>query len=92
MEEKNKGGMGTIQTSQTKFLYRIAKILETIQENTPLNRFVLCRILNITPKQYESIHPYLVEAYGDKIEYNVNSRKWVWIEKNSKKSAKRESQ
>ena len=84
--------MNTNQTTQTKFLFRINKILDTIEENTPINRFVVCRILNITPKQYELLHPYLVEAYADKIEFNSNDKKWYWIEKQKKKSGKREAQ
>ena len=68
-----------IQTHETKFLYRINKILEIIKQNSPINRFVVCRMLKITPKQYELLHPYLAEAYSDKIEYNRNSREWYWL-------------
>ena len=74
-----------IQTSETKFLYRVNNILQTIEKNSPINRFALCRMLNITPKQYELLHPYLVEAYPDKLEFSTTTKQWTWKAKPIKK-------
>lgn len=73
--------MTKIQDSNAKFLFRVNKYLEIVKEHKTINRFVVCRLLMITPKQYELLHPYLVEAYADKIEYNPNRKEWTWIEK-----------
>lgn len=73
--------MKQVQSSESKFIHKINMILNKIKEEKSINRFVLCRLLNITPKQYELLHPYLVEAYQDKIEFNPNGKMWSWVEK-----------
>lgn len=66
-------------SSEAKFTHRVNMVLDKIQQNSPINRYVLCRMLQITPKQYESMHPYLVEAYQDKIEFSNVGKTWTWI-------------
>ena len=73
--------MSKIQSSNQKFLFLVNKYLQKVKEEGTINKFVVCRLLMITPRQYESMHSYLKDGYADKMEYNDGKREWTWIEK-----------
>ena len=68
-------------SSEQKFVSKINMILAKIQSEGTINRFVLCRMTNTTPRQYSSIHPYLAEAYPDKISFDEKTKNWTWVAK-----------
>ena len=73
--------MVSVMSSEQKFISKVNLILRTIEKERTINRFVLCRQTNMTPRQYSSLHGYLQEGYADKITFDDKTKIWSWIGK-----------
>lgn len=69
------------ESSASKFFKQVTRFVQTVASYGTVNRFVVARQIGMTPRQYDQIHPYLLEAYADVLSYDPSEKSWSYIAK-----------
>lgn len=58
---------------------KVKKILEIIAQHGEINRFILCQKAGLTVRDYYLIAPYIKEVHQGIVQYDKDSKNWVYV-------------